>query len=195
MSIAGLFLIALSLATDCFAAAIGKGTALRRPVVVREVLVIGILFGFFATAMPVLGWAVGVSARQFVTEIDHWLALALLSAIGGHMIWEALHADPEENSGSAERRIIGWALVGTAFATSIDAAAVGITFAFLDVSIVRAALVIGAVCCVLSIVGIYLARVTGPMFGRKAEILGGLVLIAIGIKIAVEHTLEQGYLF
>lgn len=194
MSIASLFLIALSLATDCFAAAIGKGTALRRAVVPREAIVTGLLFGFFATAMPALGWAIGVSARQFVTEVDHWIALALLGAIGGHMIWEAFHADPEEGTQSTERRIIGWALVGTAFATSIDAAAMGITFAFLDVGIVRAALVIGGVCGIVSIVGIYLARITGPLLGRKAEILGGIVLIALGIKIAVEHTLEQGYL-
>jgi putative Mn2+ efflux pump MntP len=194
MSFAGLLLIALSLASDCFAAAIGKGTALRRPSM-RDALVIGLLFGFFAAVMLVLGWAVGVSARQLVTEFDHWIALGLLSAIGGHMIWEALHSDPAEAGGTVERRIIGWALVGTAFATSIDAAAVGVTFAFLDIDIVRAALVIGSVSCLLSTGGVFLARVTGPLFGRKAEILGGVVLIAIGIKIAVEHTLEQGFLF
>jgi putative Mn2+ efflux pump MntP len=142
--------------------------------------------------MPVFGWAIGVSARQFVTEIDHWIALGLLSAIGGHMIWEAFRADPDD--GLAERRIAGWALIGTAFATSIDAAAVGITFAFFDVDILRAALIIGGVCCALSMTGLYIARMTGPLFGRKAEIVGGLVLIAIGVKIAVEHTLEQGYL-
>jgi manganese efflux pump family protein len=193
MSFVGLCLIALSLATDCFAAAIGKGTALRRPPP-RDVLVIGLLFGAFAAAMPAIGWAIGVSFRQFVTEIDHWIALALLGAIGGHMIWEALHADPEK-ADNAERRIIGWALVGTAFATSIDAAAVGITFAFLDVNILQAALVIGIVCGAVAVIGLYLARITGPLFGRKAEILGGIVLIAIGVKIAVEHTLEQGFLF
>jgi putative Mn2+ efflux pump MntP len=194
MSFAGLFLIALSLATDCFAAAIGKGAALRRPTM-RDVLVIGLLFGIFAAIMPVFGWAVGVSFRQFVTEIDHWIAFGLLGAIGGHMIWEAIHADPRGDTRPAERRIVGWALVGTAFATSVDAAAVGVTFAFLDIDIVRAALVIGGVCCALSMVGVTLARITGPLFGRKAEILGGIVLIAIGIKIAVEHTLEQGFLF
>lgn len=194
MSMAGLFLIALSLASDCFAAAIGKGAALRRPAVPREAIVTGLLFGVFAAVMPVFGWAIGVSARQFVSEIDHWLALGLLSLIGGHMIWEAFHAEPDGELGPAERQIVGWGLVGTAFATSIDAAAVGVTFAFLDVNIARAAAVIGAVSCVLSITGLYVARLTGPMAGRKAEILGGIVLIAIGIKIAVEHTLEQGYL-
>jgi putative Mn2+ efflux pump MntP len=194
MSFVGLCLIALSLATDCFAAAVGKGTALRRPSP-GHVAVIGLLFGAFAAAMPALGWAVGVSFRQYVTEIDHWIALALLGAIGGHMIWEARHADPAIAEGTAERRIIGWALVGTAFATSIDAAAVGVTFAFLDVNIVQAALVIGIVCGVVAVFGLYLARVTGPLFGRKAEILGGIVLIAIGVKIAVEHTIQQGFLF
>lgn len=194
MSFAGLLLIALSLSTDCFAAAIGKGTTMRKPSTL-DVFAIGLLFAFFAAAMPALGWAVGVSFRQFVTEFDHWLAFGLLSVIGGHMIWEATHHGPEEASDQTGRRIIGWALVGTAFATSIDAAAVGVTFAFLDINILRAALVIGCVCGALSMVGLYLARVTGPLFGRKAEILGGVVLIAIGIKIAVEHTLEQGFLF
>lgn len=194
MSFAGLFVIALSLATDCFAAAIGKGAAVRRPTLL-DTLTIGLLFGVFAAVMPVLGWTIGVSARQLVTEIDHWIALVLLGGIGSHMIWQALHADRAEAGGPAERRLLGWALVGTAFATSIDAAAVGITFAFLDVSILRAALVIGAVCGALSLLGVTLSRVAGPMFGRKAEILGGIVLIAIGVKIAVEHTIEQGFLF
>ncbi len=194
MSFAGLLLIALSLATDCFAAAIGKGTALRRPTP-RDAIVIGLLFGIFAAAMPVLGWVAGVSFRQFVTEIDHWIALGLLSAIGGHMIWEAFHGDPEEAGGTVERRIIGWGLGGTAFAPSIDAAAIGLTFAFLDVDIVRSALVIGGVSCILSVVGVFLARIAGPLFGRNAEILGGIVLIVIGIKIAIEHTLDQGFLF
>lgn len=192
MNFLDLFLIALSLATDCFAAAIGKGTAFRRPSL-RDAVAIGMLFGVFAIALPVIGWAVGVSTRQFVTEIDHWIALLLLGVIGGHMIWEALHGDSAANP-AAERRILGWGLIGTAFATNVDAAAIGITFAFLDVDIVRAALVIGAVSGIFSILGVYLARFTGPLFGRKAEILGGVVLIGLGIKIAVEHTLQQGYL-
>jgi len=193
MSFPDLFLIALSLATDCFAAALGKGTAYRRPSFM-DALGIGLLFFTFAVAMPVTGWAVGYSARQLVTEIDHWLALLLLSAIGGHMIWEALHPDPAADR-TVERRILGWGLIGTAFATNVDAAAIGITFAFLDVDIMVAALVIGAVSGTAVILGIYLARITGPLFGRKAEVVGGIVLIALGIKIVVEHTLEQGYLF
>lgn len=193
MSLASLFLIALSLATDCFAAALGKGTAYRRPSI-YDAVAIGLLFWAFAVALPVFGWAVGVSARQYVTEIDHWIALALLGAIGGHMIWEALHGDGAAGQ-TGERRIMGWGLVGTALATNIDAAALGITFAFLDVDIVHAALIIGAVSGLSAITGIYLARVTGPLFGRKAEIVGGVVLILLGIKIAVEHTIEQGFLF
>ena len=145
-------------------------------------------------ALPLTGWVIGVSARQFVTEIDHWIAFLLLGAIGGHMIWEALHGDADTGK-SGERRIMGWGLVGTAFATNIDAAAIGITFAFLDVDIVRAAMIIGVVSGISAILGIYLARITGPLFGRKAEIVGGGVLILLGIKIAVEHTLEQGFLF
>ena len=193
MSLAALFLIALSLATDCFAAALGKGTAYRRPSV-YDAIAIGLLFWAFAVALPVLGWTIGVSARQFVTEIDHWIAFFLLGAIGGHMIWEALHGDGLAGQ-PGEKRIMGWGLVGTAFATNIDAAAIGITFAFLDVDIVRAVLIIGAVSGTSAIIGIYLARVTGPLFGRKAEIVGGVVLILLGIKIAVEHTIEQGFLF
>lgn len=192
MSFSGLFLIALSLATDCFAAALGKGAAFRRPSP-RDAVAIGLLFGAFAMALPLIGWTVGVSTRQFVTEIDHWIALALLGVIGGHMIWEAVSGHAAE--GATQRSILGWGLIGTAFATNVDAAAMGITFAFLDVDIVRAALVIGAVSSTFAIIGIYLARVAGPMFGRKAEIVGGLVLIALGIKIAVEHTIEQGFLF
>ena len=194
MSNAALLLIALSLATDCFAAALGKGTAYRRPSI-YDAAAIGLLFWAFAVALPTIGWVIGVSARQFVTEIDHWIALALLGVIGGHMIWEALHGDGAK-AVTAERRIImGWGLVGTALATNIDAAAMGITFAFLDVDIVRAALVIGAVSGTAALLGIYFARIAGPLFGRKAEIVGGVVLILLGIKIAVEHTLEQGFLF
>lgn len=193
MNFLNMFLIALSLATDCFAAALGKGTAFRRPTL-YDAIAIGLLFWAFAVALPMVGWVVGVSARQFVTEIDHWIALALLVAIGGHMIWEALHGNGDSGQ-NGERRIMGWGLVGTAFATNIDAAAVGITFAFLDVDIVRAALIIGAVSGTSAILGIYLARITGPLFGRKAEIVGGVVLILLGIKIAVEHTIEQGFLF
>jgi putative Mn2+ efflux pump MntP len=101
MSFTGLFLVALSLATDCFAAAIGKGTALRRPSLL-DTLTIGLLFGAFAALMPALGWAIGISARQFVTEIDHWIALLLLGGIGGHMIWEALHDGPDKQYEAAE---------------------------------------------------------------------------------------------
>ena len=194
MGFTSLLLIALSLATDCFAAAIAKGTSLRRPSL-TDTLAIGLVFGAFSVAMPMIGWAVGLSFRQFVTEIDHWIALVLLGGIGGHMIWEALHGELTEAPGEDPKRVIGWSLVGTAFATSIDAAAIGVTFAFLDVNIVQAGLVIGAISCLFAIVGLYVARITGPLFGRKAEILGGLVLIAIGIKTAVEHTLEQGFLF
>lgn len=194
MGFTSLLLIALSLATDCFAAAIAKGTSLRRPSL-TDTLAIGLVFGAFSVAMPMIGWAIGLSFRQFVTEIDHWIALALLGGIGGHMIWEALHGEAMEAATDEPRRIIGWSLVGTAFATSVDAAAIGITFAFLEVNIVEAGLVIGGVSCLFAIVGLYVARITGPLFGRKAEILGGLVLIAIGVKTAVEHTLEQGFLF
>lgn len=194
MSFTSLLLIALSLATDCFAAAIAKGTSLRHPRL-TDTLAIGLVFGAFSVAMPVIGWAVGLSFRQFVTEIDHWIALVLLGGIGGHMIWEALHGELTEAASDEPRRVIGWSLVGTVFATSVDAAAIGVTFAFLEVNIVEAGLVIGAVSCLFSVVGLYVARITGPLFGRKAEIIGGLVLIAIGIKTAVEHTMAQGFLF
>lgn len=192
MTLVGLFLIALSLSTDCFAAAVSRGCALKRPSGL-DVMRVGLLFGLFAALMPALGWAVGTSARSLVTQIDHWIAFALLVAIGGHMVWAATH--PEDAEDDYVRPLALLPLIGAAIATSIDAAAMGITFAFLDVDILRAVAVIGLVCGLIAAIGVGAARVTGPLLGRKAEIVGGLVLIVLGFKIAVEHTVEQGFLF
>lgn len=178
------FLIAVSLAMDAFAVSISSGISVRGfgP---RQAVQMGLWFGFFQFAMPVLGWVLGSGVSGYIEAVDHWLAFALLVFIGGRMAWEALRtpcAPAEAPAALTVRRLTVLAL-----ATSIDALAVGVTLAFVDVEILLAAAVIGAVAFALSIAGGLLGRRLGCLFQRRAEVLGGLVLMGIGVKILIEH--------
>lgn len=149
----------------------------------KHVLTVGVYFGGFQALMPTLGFLLGYRFESFITSIDHWIAFILLALIGGNMIREALGKDEEHENDDFSFK----AMLPLAVATSIDALAVGISFAFLGVDIMQAALLIGATTFVLSGVGIYVGNVFGAKYKSKAELLGGAVLILIGLKILLEH--------
>lgn len=182
MSTLEIIIIALSLAMDAFAVSLGKGLALER-VVPRHALTAGIWFGGFQALMPIIGYYLGYSFSDVVHSIDHWIAFALLLLIGGNMIREAIWGDQKSHNGDFGVRN----MLLMAVATSIDAMAVGISMAFLGINIWRAAAIIGIITLLLSATGIYLGRSVGSKLGDKAGIIGGIVLIAIGTKIIIEH--------
>lgn len=183
MSFLDIFLIGVALSMDAFAVSVCKGLSVKK-VGVKHVLTVGVYFGGFQALMPMLGFLLGYKFESFITNIDHWIAFVLLAIIGGNMIREALGKDEDdkENDDFSFR-----AMLPLAVATSIDALAVGISFAFLGVDIVTAALLIGATTFVLSGAGIFVGNIFGSKYKSKAELAGGIVLILIGAKILLEH--------
>lgn len=186
MDILTLIGIALALAMDAFAVALSAGLILPR-LTGRHLFRFGFHFGLFQALMPVLGWLAGVSIRNYIEAFDHWLAFGLLTLVGGKMLWEAWTADEEAPKEGDPTR--GISLVMLSIATSIDALAVGLSLAVLGVTIWVPALVIGLVAGALTICGMLLGRRLGLVWGPRVETLGGLVLIGIGVKILLEHTL------
>lgn len=173
------------MSTDAFAAAIGKGIAIRTPSFANA-LRIGLIFGVIEAITPVIGWLIGQAATSFVQEWDHWIALALLTLLGLHMIYNGMSGTGDDVE--TDKRAQGvWSLALTGFATSIDAMAVGVGLAFLDVNIFLVAAVIGFCTFLMVTVGVMLGRVLGQKVGDKAEILGGVILILVGVMIALEH--------
>jgi putative Mn2+ efflux pump MntP len=177
--------LAFSMSADAFAAALGKGAALERPRL-SEALRTGVVFGVIEAITPVMGWAAGLAASSYITAIDHWIAFALLAALGGKMIWES--ARGRDAPCKPDRHSLK-ILVATAIGTSIDAMAVGVTLAFIDGDIVVTALAIGCATFLMATSGLLVGRLIGEKFGRIAEAIGGLGLIVIGAKILMEHTL------
>ena len=180
-----LFLIAVGLSMDAFAVSICKGLKMQR-FNVRHAGVIALAFGGFQALMPVIGWFLGKQFESYITGIDHWIAFALLAVIGGKMVVESFKKEEEDSSKENEKLDVKELLV-LAVATSIDALAVGITFAFLQVSIVPAVSLIGVITFVLSAVGVFIGHKFGAKFKSKAELAGGIILILIGLKILLEH--------
>ena len=187
MGFSELLLIAVGLSMDAFAVAVCKGLKMRR-LDIGKTAVIALFFGGFQALMPLLGWALGKQFERYITSIDHWIAFVLLAVIGANMIKESFSKEEECPDASFGFKT----MLTLAVATSIDALAVGVTFAFLDVSIVPAVLLIGATTFVCSAVGVKIGNVFGNRFQSKAEFLGGLVLIAIGLKILIEHLFFGG---
>ncbi|WP_165045933.1 manganese efflux pump MntP family protein [Adlercreutzia sp. ZJ138] len=186
MGFVELFLIAIGLSMDAFAVSVCKGLCMKR-VNWAHALVIAVFFGGFQGLMPVIGWALGTQFATLITPVDHWIAFGLLAFIGGKMLWDAFHEDEEALECPAEQRLDLRELVMLAIATSIDALAVGITFAFLGVNIVAAAALIGVTTFALSFVGVAIGNQFGARFEKPATIAGGVVLILIGVKILLEH--------
>ena len=180
MSLLELFLIAVGLSMDAFAVSVCKGLSLRglRP---KHAALVGLYFGGFQALMPVLGWLLGYRFERYITSVDHWIAFALLTVIGVGMIREAKKAE-ELNDDLGFRTMLLLAV-----ATSIDALAVGVTFAFLSVSILPAACLIGVTTFALSALGVYIGHIFGLKYKAKAELAGGVILIGIGLKILLEH--------
>jgi len=188
MSPITILFIGLAMSTDAFAAAVGKGAAMRRPRF-ADALRAGLIFGAVETITPLIGWLLGRAASQYVESFDHWIAFGLLGVLGLHMIIAGLKPEPPEDVAAqhAERHGRFWSLAVTGFATSIDAMAIGVGLAFLDVHIGVVAAVIGLCTTVMVTVGILLGRVLGTMAGKRAEIIGGVILIIVGSTILYEH--------
>lgn len=187
MNPVSLVLLALAMSTDAFAVAISKGASLHKPRF-GEALRTGVIFGAIEATTPVMGWVIGQTAADFVSEWDHWVAFTLLLLLGLRMIYTGFQP-PEDEPVEKPSAHSFWLLAITAFATSIDALAVGIGLAFVSVNIFTAALAIGLSTTIMVTIGMMLGRVIGTAIGKKAEILGGGVLIGIGAKILYEHTL------
>lgn len=179
-----LIFLALAMSTDAFAAAIGKGSSLHKPRF-SEALRTGLIFGVIEAITPVIGWAIGQVASRFVESWDHWIAFVLLLVLGLHMIYNGFKHDAEEEEKPDQHSFL--ILAVTAFATSIDALAVGVGLAFVDVNIVVAAVAIGIATTVMVTIGVMLGRVLGTVVGKRAEIVGGIVLIMVGSTILYEH--------
>jgi len=183
MDFATVILIAFGLAMDAFAVSIAKGMSVERNRR-KSALLLASLFGGFQGMMPVIGWFAGLGLRDLIMDVDHWVAFALLGFIGAKMI----HDSSKSEDGKEADVTISIALV-LAVATSIDALMVGLSFAFLETPILVPVLVIGVVTLVLSYLGFMFGSKMGAMFGRKIRVIGGLILILIGIRILIEHTL------
>lgn len=182
-----IFLLGIAMSTDAFAAAVAKGAAMRNPRF-SEALRAGIIFGTIEGLTPVIGWLLGLSAAKYITAWDHWIAFTLLGLLGLRMIHAGLKPEDEGGAADATKRMHGfWSLAATGFATSIDAMVVGVGLAFLDVNIGAVALVIGLTTLVMVTLGIMLGRILGSLAGKRAEIMGGVMLIAIGAAILHEH--------
>jgi putative Mn2+ efflux pump MntP len=189
MSPVSILFIGFAMSTDAFAAAVGKGAAMRTPRL-SDALRAGLIFGVIEAITPIIGWLLGRAASQYVQAFDHWIAFGLLSALGIHMILAGLKPDGDDDAaeeGAGQQHRGFWTLAATGFATSIDAMAIGVGLAFLDVHIGVVALVIGLCTMTMVTAGIMLGRVLGRLAGKRAEIIGGVILIIIGCTILYEH--------
>lgn len=183
MSFLELFFIAVGLSMDAFAVSICKGLSTEK-LKIKHYMAVGAWFGGFQALMPIIGYFLGSSFEKYITAFDHWVAFILLALIGGNMIKEALSKDEEKTDSSFSFKT----MLLLAFATSIDALAVGITFALLpDVNIIAAVLFIGVTTFILSACGLKVGNVFGLKYKSKAELAGGIILILIGLKILLEH--------
>lgn len=184
MDLLSLIFLAIGLAMDAFAVSIAMGLKVSVKDKWKTALKAGLFFGIAQGIMPLIGWILGNGFSKYIESIDHWIAFILLSIIGGKMIHEAIKHDEDEeevvDTGMKRMFIL-------AIATSIDALAVGVSFAFLNVNIVSAVLIIGLITLVTSAIGVIIGKIFGDLFSGKAEILGGIILILIGLKILVEH--------
>ncbi|NMM08385.1 manganese efflux pump MntP [Polaromonas sp.] len=185
MNFISIALLSLAMSTDAFAAAVGKGTALEKPRW-SEALRTGIIFGVIEALTPLVGWALGLTAAHYVKAWDHWIAFVLLGALGLHMVFAGFKA-PEAEEPQKPSSHSFWLLAVTGFATSIDAMVVGVGLALLNVNILPVAVAIGFTTFVMVTIGVMVGRVLGAVAGKRAEVVGGVVLIGIGATILIEH--------
>lgn len=196
MGLIQLSILSVGLSMDAFAVAIGKGLSMKK-ISIKKAGIVGLYFGIFQAGMPLLGYFLGVQFRDKITSIDHWIAFILLAIIGINMIRESreneseiaveLASDENTNENNGDDLLAFKKMSVLAIATSIDALAVGVTFAFLKINIVLAASFIGIITFVLSMTGVKVGHVFGTIYKSKAEFIGGLILILMGMKILFEH--------
>ncbi len=178
-----IFIIALGLSADCFAVALSSSIC-KRTLPLWQGLRVAAFFGVFQAAMTLLGWWAGSRIIDYIAAYDHWVAFGLLLFVGGKMIWESLHEKEERTD------ITRWRyLVILAVATSLDALAVGLSFAFLHVNLAMASITIGVVAFIITVIGFLAGKKLGELVGKRAEIIGGVILIGIGLRILLEHLL------
>jgi manganese efflux pump family protein len=177
--------IACALAMDAFAVAVVTGLTLN-PLTNRHVFRLSFHFGLFQAFMPIIGWAAGKAVYRYIAEFDHWVAFGLLAFIGTRMIWGAVQSDRQQSK-LGNDPTSGWTLVLLSVATSIDALAVGLSLAMIGSTILVPVIVIGLVAAAFTAAGMLLGRRIGSLWGKRVEAMGGVILIAIGIKILVEH--------
>ena len=185
MGLVELIILSVGLAMDAFAVSICKGLAMKK-MKWKNAIIIGLYFGIFQAIMPLIGYLLGVRFQSAITSIDHWVAFVLLVGIGANMIREAMSKEKEEASDSIKVKD----MLILAIATSIDALAIGITFAFLEVNITLAVRMIGIITFIISVIGVKIGNIFGDKYERKAELAGGIILIGLGIKILIEHLLN-----
>ena len=185
MGLVELLLIAVGLSMDAFAVSICKGLGMKE-VNPKVAVVLALFFGGFQALMPLVGWALGSQFLGIIGPIDHWVAFVLLAVIGGKMLWEAFHDQDQDDGKPADRIDLGEFFI-LAIATSIDALAVGISFAALSVDIVPSVALIGVTTFAFSIAGVFVGNFFGSRYEKPASIVGGVVLILIGAKILLEH--------
>ena len=175
-------LIAIGLAMDAFAVSICKGLSMKK-MSWKKALIVGMYFGIFQGIMPIIGYFLGSTFETLVTQIDHWIAFILLTLIGANMLKEAVEKECEGCNDSVDFKT----MIMLAIATSIDALAVGISFAFLKTNIILSALVIGIITFAICVIGVKIGNKFGDKYEKKAEITGGIILIIMGVKILLEH--------
>ena len=189
MGVMELVLMGAGLAMDAFAVAVCKGLAMRK-VNKKQCFLIALFFGGFQGLMPFIGWVLGNQFAGYISAIDHWVALVLLGYIGGKMIWEAVKERKEDvEIQEMDPPLSIKELLMMSIATSIDALAIGITFSFLDVNILQAVSIIGVITFILSGAGVFVGNIFGSKYKYRAEFIGGLILVILGVRIFLEHTL------
>lgn len=187
MGLIELFFLAVGLSMDAFAVAVCKGLSMRK-VTLNNAGIVGLYFGGFQAGMPLIGYFLGLQFKDYIMSIDHWIAFGLLVYLGIRMIQESLDKDEDVEPIQSEKELLSFKNMSIlAIATSIDALAVGITLAFLQVDIIPAVTFIGIITFILSMVGVKIGNVFGIKYKSKAEFVGGAILILMGIKILLEH--------
>ncbi len=185
MNIAEILLIAVGLSMDSLAVSITCGIILKR-FRIRHIFRIALFMGIFQGIMPLIGWLAGVTFQKYIVDCDHWIAFGLLSVLGGKMLYEGIFAKNDDGKGFDPTKAV--TLLGLAIATSIDALAVGVSFALLNISVAKPIIIIGITTFLLSFVGATFSSHFGNRFKLKMEIVGGIILIGIGLKILIDHT-------
>ena len=189
MSLLELLIIAIGLSMDAFAVSIGKGLSVTK-IKLNHALKVGLWFGGFQALMPLIGYLLGSTFADIVSAYDHWVAFVLLALIGGNMIKEAFEKDDECDCNKKEKNCFGFvSMLTLAVATSIDALAIGVTFAFFKVAIIPAIITIGITTFLFSVAGLKIGHIFGCKYKSHAELFGGVILILIGLKILLEHTI------